>query len=369
MTSPPPTPARAGALRRARWLLLPVLLLAASAGLMSLVEAPAERVRAEVAFPSRMREAERRRQVERRTLPPAPSPAAPSPAGADQPAAPPRRDPFLVALPTAPGQPVVIFEANALRHSRLGELFIRCALSVDPRTFDEVTRETGLDLLKDVDRVGFVGQAVVVSGTFGQARWDQVEREMAGARYGDAGRLYREPGASGTLARWNDQVVIYSADEADGRRAIDQLEGRLPPPPALDEALAYGEVYGVIPGQAVQRLFAPKDQALGARLAAAASRIELHVDAMQDVAAVVRVHGEDPAALSDLARTLGGAIAAGRLEAQARGDARLAELLDGARVSPEDGRFSLELALPAATLERWFEGCAGRPPGGADRPR
>jgi hypothetical protein len=121
------------------------------------------------------------------------------------------------------------------------------------------------------------------------------------------------------------------------------------------------------PGQAVQRLFAPKDQALGARLAAAASRIELHVDAMQDVAAVVRVHGEDPAALSDLARTLGGAIAAGRLEAQASGDAKLAELLDGARVSPEDGRFSLELALPAATLERWFEGCAGRPPGEKDR--
>jgi hypothetical protein len=273
-----------------------------------------------------------------------------------------------VALPTTPGQPVVIFEANALRHSRLGELFIRCALAVDPRTFEEVTRETGLDLLKDVDRVGFVGRAVVVSGTFERARWDQVEREMVGTAYGDAGRLYREPGTSGTLARWSDQVMIYSADEADGRRAIDQLEGRAPPPPpVLDEALAYGEVYGLIPGQAVQRLFSPKDQALGARLAAAASRIELHVDAMQDVAAVVRVHGEDREALSDLARTLGGAIAAGRLQAQASGDARLAELLDGARVSPEDGRFSLELALPAATLERWFEGCAGRPPDGADR--
>jgi hypothetical protein len=338
---------------------------------MSLVEAPAERPRPEVAFPSRMREAERRRLVERRTLPPAARPASSPPVDAGVPAAPPpRRDPFLVALPTTPGQPVVIFEANALRHSRLGELFIRCALAVDPRSLDEVTRETGLDLLKDVDRVGFVGRAVVVSGTFERARWDQIERELVGTDYGDAGRLYREPGTSGTLARWKDQVVIYSADEADGRRAIDQLEGRVPPPPpALDEALAYGEVYGLIPGQAVQRLFSPKDEALGARLAAAASRIELHVDAMQDVAAVVRVHGEDRAALSDLARTLGGAIAAGRLEAQARGDSRLAELLDGARVSPEDDRFSLELALPAATLERWFEGCAGRPPGAADRPR
>ena len=59
--------------------------------------------------------------------------------------------------------------------------------------------------------------------------------------------------------------------------------------------------------------------------------MELHVDAMQDVAAVVRVNGQDQAALSDLSRTLGGAVAAGRLQAQASGDRSLAELLDAAR--------------------------------------
>jgi hypothetical protein len=146
------------------------------------------------------------------------------------------------------------------------------------------------------------------------------------------------------------------------RQGLDQLEGRAPPPEAsLREDQAYGEVYGVIPGAAVQRLFSAADRELGAKLAAA-GRVELHVDAMEDVAAVVRVEGEDRAALGDLARTLGGALAAGRLRAKAGSDQPLVELLDAARVVNEGGRLSLELALPAKTVERWFEGCAGRQP-------
>ncbi len=355
-------------MRRRAWLLVAVLLLAASAGLMALVEAPVERPRARVAFPSRLREAERRRIAERRTMPPAPAAAAGRKAPGAEPPAPAtaiRRDPFLTALPAAPGEPVVVFEANALRHSRLGELFIRCALARDPGVFDTLSRETGLDVLKDVDRVGFAGETVVVSGTFDAARWERLGKGSVEERHGDEGRLYRIPGraASPVLARWRDQVVVISPDEAGARQALDQLEGRVPAPaPVLDEALSYGEVYGVIPGEAVQRLFSKRDAELGARLAAAASRVELHVDAMQDVAAVLRVDGPDEAALSELARSLGGAIAAGRLQAQATGDTRLADLLDAARVVPESGRFSLELAVPAATLERWFEDCAGATP-------
>ena len=164
----------------------------------------------------------------------------------------------------------MIFEANALRHSRLGELFIRCALARDPAFFDEITRESGLDILKDVDRVGFAGQSVVVSGTFEKARWDQIEAAAPAEPYGEAGLLYREPGKAEVLARWRDQVVVVSPDGTSARQAIDQLEGRTAPTaPALDEALSYGEVYGVIPGEAVRRFFPPRDADLGARLAAA----------------------------------------------------------------------------------------------------
>ncbi len=84
------------------------------------------------------------------------------------------------------------------------------------------------------------------------------------------------------------------------------------------------------------------------------------MDAMQDVAAVVRVAGEDEAGLSDLARSLGAAMAVARVKAQASRDWRLAELLEHAEVTPGSGGFSLQLALPADLLERWFEGCGAR---------
>ena len=240
-------------MRRRTWLALAALLLAAAAGLLALVEEPPERPLAPVAFPRRLREAERRRVTERRTLPPAAAPATAAPGAEPSPPAP-RRDPFLTALPAAPGEPVVIFEANALRHSRLGELFIRCALAKDPDFFAGLSRETGLDVLKDVDRVGFAGDAVVISGTFDAAHWERLEQQAEATPYGDEGRLYRDRGKAGApvLARWRDQVVVFSPDEAAARLAVDQLEGRAEAPPPLDGDLAYGEVYGVIPAAAEQ---------------------------------------------------------------------------------------------------------------------
>jgi len=348
--------------RRRLWLPAAALLLLLSAGLLSLVETPAEPPRKVVRFPSHMRDTEWKRQEARQSLPPlaapATAPTTPRPGGDP----PPRRDPFLVALPVKPGEPVVVFEANALRHSRLGELFIACTMVDDPRAIATFQEETGVDPLKDIDRIGVAGGSVVVSGFFDRARWDRLvaQGKLGVTPYGEGGRIYAD-GPGRAMAVWRDQLVVLAPDEAAARLSLDQLEGRAPvPEAAIPEDLAYGEVYGVIPGAAVQRLFSPADRALGAKLAAAASRVELHVDAMEDVAAVVRVEGEDRAALGDLARTLGGALAAGRLQAKAGSDQPLVELLDAARVVDEGGRLSLELALPAATLERWFEGCAGR---------
>jgi len=353
--------------RRHLWLAAAAFLLLLSAGLLSLVEPSPAPPRRQVEFPAAHREADRQRQAARRTLerPAGPAASRPPSGGDAAPAAPARRDPFLLALPVRPGEPVVVIEANALRHSRLGQLFVACTTAGDPRAFEKARRETGIDPLKDIDRVGVVGSSMVVSGFFDRARWDRLVAEggREEAPYGEAGRIFSAPG-QGTIAVWRDQLVIVSPDAAAARQSLDQLEGRAPAPEgALPEEAAYGEVYGVIPGAAVQRLFSAADRELGARLAAAASRVELHVDAMEDVAAVVRMEGEDRAALGDLARSLGGALAAGRLQAKARGDAPLVELLDAARVVDGGQGLSLELALPASTVERWFEGCAGlRPP-------
>lgn len=349
-------------LQRRKWLAAALSLLVAAAILSSFGERePRADDRPAVAFPAFMRDAERERMESRATLE---LPAEPRPPSEDE--APQKRDPFLVALPVEPGKPVLVLEANALRHSRLGELFVGCLLQSDPKLFEEVTRESGIDPLKDVDRVGFVGDAFVISGFFDRARWDRLVRYGATMeRYGDAGRLYRE-GGEPVLGVWRDQLVVIAEDDAQARRAIDQLEGRAPVPESgIPEDMAYGEAYGVIPGDAARRLLGTGNAELAARIAAAASRVELHVDAMQDVAAVVRVHGDDAAGLSDLARALGGALALARVEAGATNDERLAALLEQARVVPMNGSFAVELALPAEQLEQWFEGCGERGGAGA----
>jgi hypothetical protein len=352
-------------MRRLGWLTAALALLLFGAWLSSLAEArPAAPTRAQVAFPRSPRLPEYDRMRARRTLVvPAAMVSVTAPAD-DEPAPPEKRDPFLVALPAGANDPVVVFEANALRHSRLGERFVQCALARDPRTFEKLQREIGIDVLKDVDRVAFVGDSVVVSGFFQRLDPEQLAKETGALpeRVGAAGVLYADgsgPG-SGRLAAgtWRDQIVILSSDPAAVRRALDQLEGRAAPPAVeLPDDIAYGEAYGVIPGGALGRILHDEPELLADRLAAAARRIELHVDAMEDIAAVARFQGNDAQALSDLARAMGGVLAGARLQAQVTGDRVLADLLDQASVIPGTGSFSVQVALPIDRVESWFANC------------
>lgn len=346
-------------MRRLRWIALAALLLAAGTLVLTLGEEKGAAPRADVRFPLGMRGPEYERFERRATLV-LPAPAAPATGSATADARPPaRRDPFLVSLPVKPDAPVVVFEANALRHSRLGERFVACVRARHGQELEAFQEKLGLDPFKDVDRVAYVGDAVVVSGFFDRVRWDVLGREPEG--YGEAGRLWRDGGL--TVGAWRDQIVVFSERPEDVRAAIDQLEGRAAVPASgIPEDMAYGEVYGVLPGAAARRLIGPDDRGLAERIAALASRVELHVDAMQDVAAVVRVRGEDQAGLSDLARSLGAALAVARVRAQASQDRRLSDLLESAAVQPGEKDFSLQLALPADRLEAWFEGCDARSP-------
>lgn len=344
--------------------LLAIGLLAGAGALLSLGSGePVRTSRPAPEFPSHMRPQEWERREERATwTPPAGAPRRPAVSvAADAGAAPEpeRRDPLLVALPVKADTPVVVFEANALRHSRLGEAFVRCMLQRDPDTFAEIERETGIDVLKDLDRVAFAGEAVVLSGFFDRARWDRLEKEAgAPTRYGEAGRIFGDGGSPPVVGVWRDQIMVLGDGPESVRQALDQLEGRAPVPESgIPEDLAYGEVYGVLPGSAARKLLPMADRALAARIAEAASRIELHVDAMSDVAAVVRVVGDDGAGLQDLARTLAGGVAAARVQAQVTRDRELADLLEFANVVDGRDRFSVEVALPAERLERWFGDC------------
>lgn len=141
-------------------------------------------------------------------------------------------------------------------------------------------------------------------------------------------------------------------------QAFDRVEGRAPAPDAqFPEELTYGEAYGVVPGSALAPLLRGAQGGIGERLAALASRIELHADAMNDVAVVAKVSGADAAGLDDLASSIGAAMAVGRMQAKASGSTGLAELLEFARVERGGGEFSVELAVPADALERWFQDC------------
>ena len=357
-------------MRRARWTLAAAALLVVAAWLSSYGESrPAEVVRKSIEFPAYQRRVDYDRMQTRRTLV-LPVAAVSTPAaGQNEDTSPKKRDPFLAALPARAEDPVVVLEANALRHSRLGELFVQCAMSNDPDFFKKLQSELGIDVLKDVDRVAFVGPAVVISGYFDRLRADQLQKETGavGERYGEAGTLYVPDAADGSTrmaaGTWRDQILVLS-DPATVRRALDQLEGRAPQAPvSLPDNIAYGELYGVIPGDSLRKLLRNEPDLLGDKLAAAANRIELHADAMQDIAAVATFRGTDSSAMSDLARAMGGVLAAARLQAQATGDRQGAELLDQASVVPGDGNFTVQVALPIERIESWFARCrpAGAP--------
>lgn len=305
-------------------------------------------------FPSRPRPQEWERISARQTLPARPQ--APGKPEADREEL---RDPFLRALPIGKEDPFVVLEANALRHSRLGELFVRCVLSEDPRAFETVTRETGIDPLKDVDRVAFTGDAVVVSGFFDRVRWDAFERESDArpSRYGGEATLWIRSGEAEAIASWRNQLIVVGP-VADVKRAIDQVEGRAEPRREdLADDMAYGELYGVVPGSAARKLLPAEDEPLAARLAAAAKRIELHVDAMEDVTGVIRVASDPGQEVEDLAKALGAALSIARVKAAATDDRKLAALLENAQVVPGNAGFTVEVALPADAVEQFFGDC------------
>jgi hypothetical protein len=84
------------------------------------------------------------------------------------------------------------------------------------------------------------------------------------------------------------------------------------------------------------------------------TRIQMAVD---DAAALsLDLSARSPDEASDLARALGGVVAAARAKAIDAGDAELAGLLEQARVDAEGGRVAFDFAVPGDELLRLF-GC------------
>jgi hypothetical protein len=103
----------------------------------------------------------------------------------------------------------------------------------------------------------------------------------------------------------------------------------------------------------------PDQKEIADRFRSALQRIELHVDASDDVALTADATGPVPGDVADLGKTLGTALALGRVKAQADGDQVLADLLSLAVVSPHgrEGRFTFDLALPMDVLKKHLGPC------------
>ncbi len=113
----------------------------------------------------------------------------------------------------------------------------------------------------------------------------------------------------------------------------------------------------MVSAEELARILPDSQRDIAERFRSALENIELHIDASEDVAIVADANGPTAADVNDLGKTLGAALSLGRLKAQSDGDEKLAELMELARVSPRDGRFSLELALPMPVIQRQMGPC------------
>jgi hypothetical protein len=341
--------------------LLSALVLLALAGLVQracgtgvpLAERPAPEL------PRGMRPAETQRMTQREVL--QPTLTGPKPER--------RRDPVLRAL-VAPGAgTAVVFEANALRHSPLGQLLLDC-LDASMEDVDggqsplEQIRALGIDPLKDLDRVAFGDDdLVVLSGDFSRAKWDAMPGLDSPEAYGSASQIRGLQGdADGgqVLATWGNQLAFFAPSREAAIATLDRIEGRSPSGQLLGDDQAYGDMYGVLSGSALQKMFGSDDGPLGAQLRAATRSVELHLDASHDVGLVADMSGDDASQLSDLGKTLGGALAVARAKAVATGDNETAEFLEYAQVVPGQ-KLSLELAIPLEAVKKRLAFC-GRGP-------
>jgi hypothetical protein len=352
--------------RRWRWLILAGLLFGAAALFMSVAGQP-KPLPPRVKMPRGMDSEAYQRLDRRRTLPALPT-AKPKPVEEWGPPRKPRlADPVLRALPAEVKNAALVFEANALRYSPVGQLLLDCFTGAAGDELLKMKSKTGVDPLVDLDRVGVFDGTLIVSGRFAEARWPEMFKGRAPVALNDHTKLWEEPSTpTKTLATWKDEMVIVGSDRRAVEEVVARLEGTAAPieKPLLDERESYGEIYGAISPDALSGVLAKEQPALAEHLRQVVSSIRVHVDASHDVGIVFDAKGGGPDT-TDFGKAVGAALVMGRLAALTRGDKTLAEVLDYARVQPKEGGgqpgFRTELALPLTFFQDKLRDCKKLP--------
>lgn len=346
--------------RRAPWLWLVVaaVLLSLGAWLMRGAEPPEREPPPAVRLPTRMTQNERERADVRSSwtvpeLDAGPGVARPAP-----------RDPLLALMPAEVKYGAVVAEFNAIMNSELGALMAACLFG----DVQSIFADAGFDPSRQIDRVAMIDDVVTLTGDFKGTAWTQLVPNSTVAKdYGPRGQIRerrRLDGRVDLFATWNGEMLLFADDEEQLKRVIDRLEGTTPPvaQPVLNDSMAYGEVYGVLAANALADMIGETDARLGETIRQTAKNAQLHMDVSHDVGMVADIEANDPQKAEELRRTLGGALSLARMQAQARGDDGVADLLDLARVrSAEGGQgFRLEAGLPYEFMEEAFKGCVER---------
>lgn len=349
---------------RTSWLVAAVVLLVVAGIVLGRGEnagkAAARRAKLEqVRFPRYPKRDEYERMQRRKTLPPLPQlPSVPTPVAPEQ-----NRDPLLSAL-GARSAVDIVFEAGSFYRMPLAQQLLECFGAEARHEFDRMREKTGIDV-EAVDRIAVTGSedgrpTLVVSAKFDPSRVGALLGPSTDRlQHGDKGTLILDPqegggGSRRVIGTWSDSLIVLGESKSDVMAALDRVEGRAAPfVPAVMPEQAYGEIYGHVRASVLAKML-PSEIAEAVQ---AADDVELHVDATVDVLIVADVRGDAPSEMEQLARTLGGALSAARITARAQGNESFAELLDLARVSPSNGSFVVEAAMPVEFIKRQLGGC------------
>jgi len=345
--------------RSNRWLVLGAVLLGLAAWLMSQDDDITVGKAPKIDFPKYLTEPELKRLEKRRIE----TMQVPTEDTGEQELDEPR-DPILRAFGSGDNESILVFEANAIRHSALGAGFLNCLGDNVQKNISRLQNDFGINPLEDIDRMAMGDNSVMFSGNFENVQWNELF-ETEPEAYGDNALFFTEdqnlenPEQEVTerVALWNNELLIIGKTREEIENTIDTLEGRtamtsIP----LHESETYGEAYGNMSTKLLGRLIPDEAGALREEILKIVSGVKLHSNAMSDVAISARLTSDgDIDALSELGRSMGGALSLALAAARLKGDQELAELLEFARVTDNDGELSLELALPETYLKKHLD--------------
>ena len=334
-------------MKRFAWLLVAVVLLGLAAFFMSRGDKPTRTKReAEVDFPRHATPEEHRRNDLRRTLAPPPQPAQ---EGGTEIIV--KRDPLLVALPPDPKKSTVVFEVAGLRDSPVGKAWLDCLMKREgKRGLDKIEKELGLNPLEDIERVAVSSEPLMLM-TLPTEKLKFEESGFTKRSFGKNGAIFEKPPGKEVFATWGDSLLVTGDNVKALEESIARLESDKPQTPVIPEWSQYGDMYGSISPDELAKMLGEEQKGLAEKIRSAVTRVDIHLDASEDVAFVADVEGPGADDITDLGKSFGAALSLARLQAQSEKNDKLAELLDYAAVHPHGKRFALDVALPFELLK------------------